>query len=214
MARKNFDVESEKNRLYEMCKYEREAEVRGYKLIGGIDEAGRGPFVGPVVAACVILKKDFFIPGLDDSKKISEQKREELYDEIIRQSVAYGIGMADYSIIDKINILNATRMAMMEAVNKMAIKPDYLLLDCMELKQMSIPQLSLVKGDSLSASIAAASILAKVTRDRLLREYAKLYPQYGFESNKGYGTREHIEALLKYGPCPIHRITFIKKYIA
>lgn len=214
MSKLKYDMKTEKVRLAKMFQYEAEAEMNGYSLIGGIDEAGRGPFVGPVVAACVVLEKDFFIPGLNDSKKISESKREKLYNEIINQALDYGIGISDNNLIDKINILNATKRAMIEAVNNMKIKPDFLLIDCMELKQLDLPQLSIVKGDCKSASIAAASILAKVTRDRMLRDYAKIYPQYGFEKNKGYGTRQHIEALLKYGPCPIHRMSFIKKYIA
>jgi ribonuclease HII len=214
MSKSNIDLDAEIERLTNMSIYEKAALEQGYDLIGGIDEAGRGPFVGPVVAACVILKKDAFIPGLNDSKQMSESKRERLYDEIIKQSVAYGIGQIDNKVIDEINILNATKKAMMEAVNTMAIRPDFLIIDYVKLTELSIPQLALVKGDCLSISVAAASILAKVTRDRMIRDSSKIYPEYGFESNKGYGTPQHREALMKYGPCPLHRRTFIKNYIA
>jgi len=208
--KKIFDYKSEKERLFSIYTYETEYMKKGYKLIGGADEAGRGPLVGPVSAACVILKNDFYIPGLDDSKKIPEKYREELYDVIIGQSISYGIAMIDNTIIDEINILNATKKAMCGAIEKMQVKPDFLLLDYIDLKILDIPQLPLVKGDSKSASIAAASVLAKVTRDRYMRKIDEEYPQYGFMKNKGYGTKQHYEALAKYGPCPLHRKTFIK----
>lgn len=210
---KRFDVDSEKERLKSMYVYEEEYKNKGFEFVGGTDEAGRGPFVGPVCAACVVLKEDFYIPGLNDSKKISEKYREELFDIICGQSVSYGIAMVDNLTIDEINILNATKKAMADAIELMEVRPDFLLTDFVQLNNVDIPQLPLVKGDSKSASIAAASVLAKVTRDRYMREADKLYPQYGFLKNKGYGTKQHIEALLEYGPCPLHRKTFIKKYI-
>lgn len=212
-SKKKFTLEEEKLRLEEMAEYERHFSNEGYEFIGGIDEAGRGPFVGPVVAACVILKKDAFIPGLNDSKKISETKRELLFDEIINQCVSFGIGQVDNKTIDEVNILNATKMAMRDAVNNMQVKPDFLLIDYVKFEKTTIPYLPIVKGDAKSVSIAAASILAKVTRDRQLRELSKEYPEYNFSKNKGYGTKEHIDALEQYGPCPLHRRTFIKKYI-
>ena len=213
MKKKVFDIETEKVRLEALYVYERECLKNGFKLIGGTDEAGRGPFVGPVSAACVILKEGFYIPGLDDSKKIKEAYREDLYEMILEQAVSYGIAMVDNNVIDEINILNATKRAMGEAIGKMQVKPYYLLTDYVELKDIDIPQLPLVKGDSKSASIAAASVLAKVTRDRFMKEVDVAYPMYGFESNKGYGTKQHIEALLAHGPCPLHRKSFIKKYL-
>lgn len=213
MGRRKLNLEEEKLRLEKMSVYEEHYFNEGYELVGGMDEAGRGPFVGPVVAACVILKKDAFIPGLNDSKKLSEKRREELYDEIIKQSISYGIGEVDNETIDEINILSATKMAMGRAVSAMDIKPDFLLIDYVKFEKTSIPYLPLVKGDSVSVSIAAASILAKVTRDRQLVSLDEEYPQYSFAKNKGYGTKAHIEALEKYGPCPLHRKTFIKKYI-
>ena len=213
IAKKTFDHNLEKERLQSIFQYEIDYMNKGYKLIGGADEAGRGPFVGPVSAACVILKNDFYIPGLDDSKKIPENYREELYDMIIEQSLSYGIAMVDNNVIDEINILNATKKAMCDAIYQMKIKPDFLLLDYIDLSLINIPQLPLVKGDSKSASIAAASVLAKVTRDRYMREVDEEYPQYGFLKNKGYGTKYHIDALKENGPCPLHRKSFIKKYI-
>jgi len=210
---KTFDIEEESKRLKELFIYEEEGFKSGYTRIGGVDEAGRGPFVGPVSAACVILKKDFYIPGLDDSKKISESYRDILYDMILDQAEAYGIAMADNNIIDEINILNATKQAMCNAIKQIDPQPDYLLTDYVKLSDLETPQLPLVKGDSKSASIAAASVLAKVTRDRYMKEVDSQYPQYGFLKNKGYGTKQHIEALLEHGPCPLHRRSFIKKYI-
>ena len=186
----------------------------GYKTIGGIDEAGRGPLVGPVVTACVILPDDSFIPRLNDSKKLSEKVREELYEQITREAIAYSVGMSDNLIIDEINILNATKKAMMEAYYNIPVKPDFVLTDAVKLEKLDVPSLPIIKGDAKSVSIAAASIIAKVTRDRMMREISELYPEYNFEKNKGYGTKEHIEALMKIGPCPLHRKTFIKNFIA
>lgn len=210
---KHLDPAAERIRLQEMYQYEVSCFQAGYRLVGGVDEAGRGPFVGPVSAACVILKQDFFLPGLNDSKKLSEPVREAMYEQILEQSVAYGVAMVDHQTIDEINILNATKLAMCQAISQLQPVPDYLLTDYVELPMLEIPQLPLIKGDSKSASIAAASVLAKVTRDRYMREAAEQYPEYGFLKNKGYGTKQHITALLEYGPCPIHRRSFIRKYL-
>lgn len=185
----------------------------GYNLVCGVDEAGRGPLAGPVYAAAVILKDDFFIEGINDSKKLSEKKREELYDVIIENAVAYSICAVDEKRIDDINILNATFEAMNGAVDSLKITPDFVLVDGNRIQNMTLPHMTLVKGDSKSASIAAASILAKVSRDRYICEKAKEYPEYGFEKHKGYGTAAHNEAILKYGPCEIHRKTFLKKLL-
>ena len=174
---------------------------------------GRGPFAGPVTAAAVILPKDQPILYLNDSKKLSEKKREELYDVILKQAVAVGIGMASPERIDEINILQATYEAMRMAIEELAIKPDILLNDAVTIPEVDIPQVPIIKGDAKSVSIAAASIVAKVTRDRLMREYDSVYPGYDFASNKGYGTKAHIEGLKRLGPSAIHRRSFIGKYI-
>ena len=197
----------------DMLQYEKEFLSQGKKLIAGIDEAGRGPLAGPVVAGAVVLPSGLIIEGVDDSKKLSEKKREKLYDEIEKKAVSFGIGIVSPAEIDEINILQATRKAMKEAVCALSVKPDILLIDAVHLPDITISQRSIIKGDAKSLSIAAASIMAKVTRDRLMVEYAKLYPEYGFESNKGYGSQEHIAALEKYGPCPIHRKSFIKNFV-
>ena len=178
--------------------------------ICGIDEAGRGPLAGPVAAAAVILPKDCEILYLNDSKKLSPKRREALYDEILEKAVAAGIGLAEASRIDEINILQATYEAMRLAVGKLGIVPEVLLNDAVTIPGLDLEQVPIIKGDARSVSIAAASILAKVTRDRLMTEYDSMYPQYGFAVHKGYGTAAHIEALKTYGPCPIHRNTFIK----
>ncbi len=201
-------LEAERVRLEKMRAYEHEYEHLGY--VCGIDEAGRGPFAGPVVAGAVILPKDCEILGLNDSKQISEKRREELYEEIIEKAVAAETGFASPARIDEINILQATYEAMREAVGKLPVIPQILLNDAVTIPGIEIPQVPIIKGDSKSLSIAAASIVAKVTRDRLMREYDKIMPEYGFASHKGYGSREHIEALRKYGPSPIHRKTFIR----
>lgn len=201
-------LEAEKERIYQMRQFERKYEHLGY--ICGIDEVGRGPFAGPVVAGAVILPSDCEILYINDSKKLSEKKREELYDEIMEKAVAASVGYASPARIDEINILQATYEAMREAVSKLPVKPQILLNDAVTIPGISIPQVPIIKGDAKSVSIAAASIVAKVTRDRLMREYDKIMPQYGFASNKGYGSQSHIEALRKYGPTPIHRKTFIK----
>ncbi len=198
----------ELERLDRMMLYERKYE--DYGLIAGIDEAGRGPLAGPVVAAAVILPKDHPILYVNDSKQLSEKKREALYDVILHDAVAWGTGMTSEKIIDEINILQATYRAMSEAFSKLSPKPGITLNDAVTVPQIPIRQVPIIKGDAKSASIAAASIIAKVTRDRLMMKYDELYPEYGFRSHKGYGSAEHIQALKKYGPCEIHRKTFIK----
>ena len=200
-------LEKEKERLKQMREFEREYEHLGY--ICGIDEVGRGPFAGPVVAGAVILPPDCEILYVYDSKQLSEKMREQLYDEIMEKAVSVAVGYASPQRIDEINILQATYEAMREAVSKLAVTPQILLNDAVTIPQITIPQVPIIKGDAKSISIAAASIVAKVTRDRLMREYDKIMPEYGFASNKGYGSKEHIEAIKKYGPTPIHRRSFI-----
>ncbi len=179
--------------------------------IAGVDEAGRGPLAGPVVAACCILPLDCMIDGINDSKKLSEPKREKLYCEITA-SAFFKVSVIPQEVIDEINILRATKRAMAECIENMPVKPELVLIDAVDVK-VSVPIKSIIKGDAQSYNIAAASIIAKVTRDRLMRDYDNLYPQYGFAKNKGYGTKEHIEALKKCGPCPLHRKSFIKNFI-
>ena len=204
----------EEQRLTKMLEIENSLKSEGYKLICGIDEAGRGPLCGPVVAAAVILKDGVLIEGVNDSKKLSEKKREELYDKIVKNALAIGIGISDVDIIDKANILNATKLAMADAVKNLKINPDYVLIDGNQsVLQILFPQKTIVKGDSTSLSIACASIIAKVTRDRLLIAYDEKYPMYGFKKHKGYGTKMHIEAIKKYGLTDIHRPSFCKKFI-
>lgn len=200
-------LEQEKERLKQMREFEREYEHLGY--ICGIDEVGRGPFAGPVVAGAVILPPDCEILYVNDSKQLSEKMREQLYDEIMEKAVSVAVGYASPQRIDEINILQATYEAMREAVSKLDVTPQILLNDAVTIPQITIPQVPIIKGDAKSISIAAASIVAKVTRDRLMREYDKIMPGYGFASNKGYGSKEHIEAIKKYGPTPIHRRSFI-----
>ena len=183
----------------------------GVQIICGVDEAGRGPLAGPVCAAAVILPPNAEIPGLNDSKKLSDKRRRELYPVIMEQAVAYGIGFADHKEIDEINILQATFLAMERAISQLSVKPELALIDGNREKDFGIPVKTVIHGDSLSASIAAASILAKVTRDDLMLKMAEEYPQYGFEIHKGYGTKAHYQALAEYGPSPIHRMTFLKK---
>jgi len=199
-------------RLKEMKKPEEELYNNGIKVIAGMDEAGRGPLAGPVVAAAVILPPDFNVPGVDDSKRLTEKKREALYEVITDQALSYSIGIVDNYIIDDINILRATRLAMKQAINRLKIKPEYILIDALTLKDIPIPQRGIIKGDSISISIAAASIIAKVTRDRMMKEFHKRFPQYALDRNKGYGTKEHLEGIASYGPCLLHRKSFIKKY--
>ena len=208
-ARKQMEaLEKEKQRIEAMKSFEHQYEHLGY--VCGIDEVGRGLFAGPVVAGAVILPKDCDILYINDSKKLSEKKREELYEEIMEKAVAVQVGYASPARIDEINILQATYEAMREAVSKLPVTPQILLNDAVTIPGITIPQVPIIKGDAKSVSIAAASIIAKVTRDRLMREYDKIMPEYGFASNKGYGSREHIEALRTYGATPIHRKSFIK----
>lgn len=184
----------------------------GYRLICGVDEAGRGPLAGPVCAAAVILPAHIELPGLNDSKKLTDQRRRDLFPMIKEAAVTYGIGFADHAEIDDINILQATYLAMERALAQLDETPDLALIDGNRAKDFGLPVQTIVKGDSLSASIAAASILAKVTRDDYMMEQAELYPEYGFDIHKGYGTKAHYAALEKYGPCPIHRHSFLKKF--
>ena len=211
-AKKRIEkLEQEKARIEALKKYEK--EYAGYGYICGIDEVGRGPLAGPVVAGAVILPEDCDILYINDSKKLSAKKREMLYDEIMEKAVAVGIGMVGPARIDEINILQATYEAMREAIRNLAVKPDILLNDAVTIPQVDIKQVPIIKGDAKSISIAAASIVAKVTRDRLLVEYDRIMPEYDFASNKGYGSAEHIAALKKYGPTPIHRASFIKNFV-
>lgn len=200
--------EKELRRTEEMKRYEK--EYAAYSCICGIDEVGRGPLAGPVVAGAVILPKDCSILYLNDSKKLSEKKREELYDKIMEAAVAVGIGYNSPARIDEINILQATYEAMREAVANLSVRPDLLLNDAVTIPKVDIKQVPIIKGDAKSISIAAASIVAKVTRDRLMVKYDEIYPEYGFASHKGYGTAMHRDAIKKYGPTPIHRKSFIK----
>ena len=195
-----------------MWQIEDEVSAEGYYAICGIDEAGRGPLAGPVCAAAVILPRDAEIPGLNDSKKLTDKKRRELYPVIMEKAIAYGIGFADEKEIDQINILQATFLAMERALQNLQVKPDFALIDGNRTKDFGLPVRTVVHGDSLSASIAAASVLAKVTRDDVMLQMAEAYPQYGFDVHKGYGTKVHYEALREHGPCPIHRMSFLKKF--
>ena len=205
-------LNKERERTYELSKYERENAQ--YGLLCGIDEVGRGPLAGPVYAAAVILDPNEEILYLNDSKKLSEKKREALYDVIMEKALAVGIGCSSPERIDEINILQATFEAMTKAVNSLKVKPGALLIDAVHIPQLEdYKQISIIKGDAKSVSIAAASIIAKVTRDRVMKEMALKYPQYAFESNKGYGTAAHIAALKEYGPCEIHRRSFIGNFV-
>ena len=204
-------LEEERKRIWKLQEYER--KYGQYTYICGIDEVGRGPLAGPVVAGAVILPKDCDILYINDSKKLTAAKREELYDEIMEKAVAAGIGMVSPQRIDEINILQATYEAMREAISKLEPAPDILLNDAVTIPEVTIPQVPIIKGDAKSISIGAASIVAKVTRDRLMVEYDKVLPQYGFASNKGYGSAEHIRALQEAGPSPIHRASFIKNFV-
>lgn len=195
-----------------MFEFEKKYTQEGYKLICGVDEAGRGPLAGPVCAAAVILPLGADIPGLNDSKKLSDKKRRELFPIICEKAIAYGIGLASHKEIDDINILQATYLAMERAITNLSVKPDFALIDGNRAKDFGIPLETIVGGDGRSASIAAASVLAKVTRDDIMLESATEYPGYGFEIHKGYGTKAHYAALEEKGPCEIHRITFLKKF--
>lgn len=203
--------EEEKQRLHAMKEFERKYDAFSY--ICGIDEVGRGPLAGPVVAGAVILPKDCEILYINDSKKLSAKMREELYDEICEKAVAYGVGCVSHERIDEINILNATYEAMKLAIDELKVKPDILLNDAVHIPGVDAKQISIIKGDARSVSIAAASIIAKVTRDRMMDVYDEMYPEYGFSSNKGYGSQMHIDAIKRIGPTPIHRKTFIKNFV-
>lgn len=212
-------LEKQKQRLAEMKLPEAALHEAGYEQIAGVDEVGRGPLAGPVVAAAVVLPEDFHILGIDDSKKLSEKKREEFYEVIKENAVAWGIGMADQQVIDEINILQATKQAMRDAIRQVCAKLaddgktlDYVLFDALTIDDVPIPQEGIVKGDAKVLAIAAASILAKVTRDRMMVEYAQQYPGYAFEKNKGYGTKAHYEGLRQQGMCEIHRRSFLRKF--
>ena len=209
--KKELALEKEKQRTEVMKTYEHRYEHLGY--LCGIDEVGRGPLAGPVVACAVILPKDCDILYLNDSKQLSAKKREELYEVIMEKAVSVGLGSASPARIDEINILQATYEAMREAISKLIVKPQLLLNDAVRIPGVEIPQVPIIKGDAKSISIAAASIVAKVTRDRLMVEYDKVMPEYGFASNKGYGAQAHIDALKKYGPSPIHRASFITHFV-
>ena len=196
-----------------MIEFEHKLHTEGKTYVAGVDEAGRGPLAGPVFAAAVIMNEEKYIPDIKDSKKLSEKKREEIYEYIVNNAVAYSVFSVDESEIDDINILNATYKAMNGAVSGLSITPDYVLIDGNSIKNMSLPHETVVKGDAKVACIAAASILAKVSRDRYIKEIGKQYPEYNFEKHKGYGTKEHTETILKYGPCKIHRRSFLKKIL-
>lgn len=213
-ARQRDVKRAQERKLQELMTFEHDLHKEGYRLIAGIDEVGRGPLAGPVVAAAVVLPDDFNIVGVNDSKKLSQKKREELYILIQEAAIDIGVGIVDQSVIDEINIYEATKLAMRYAIDDLTFGPEYLLIDAMKLP-VEIPQQSLIKGDARSVSIAAASIIAKVSRDRLMTEYAQVFPGYGFEKNAGYGTKEHLEGLEKLGITPIHRKTFapVKNYI-
>ena len=213
MGRKLDNIRKEEERLERINTYENEGYTKGYLYIGGIDEAGRGPRAGPVVASVVVFKPNTKIEGINDSKKLSEAKREELFDRIKEEALDYGIGIVNNEDIDKYNILNATYMAMKKALNCLKNTPDYLLIDAATIPGIDIHQKPIIKGDSKSISIAAASILAKVTRDNIMYQYDEIFPEYGFKSHKGYGTKEHYEAIEKYGITRIHRKSFLKNML-
>ena len=205
--------EEERLRQKKMWEIEKNLKEKGYTYIAGVDEAGRGPLAGPVYAAAVILPCGAELTGINDSKKLTPKKREELFRKITEIAVSYSIFSVDERVIDEINILNATHKAMNGAVDGLSQKPDYVIIDGNSIKGMELPHETIVKGDAKSISIAAASILAKVARDRYIDEMGKVYPEYGFENHKGYGTKAHTDAILKYGVCPIHRRTFLKKLL-
>lgn len=206
-------IKKKHERFMEMTLYEQKYHTLGYKYIAGIDEVGRGPLAGPVVAAAVILPEDFYLPGIDDSKKLSENLREQIFLEIQEKAEAIGIGIIENDEIDRINIFEAAKKAMLVAISQLEPKPDFLLIDAVKL-HTPYPFEAIIKGDSLSVSIAAASIIAKVTRDRMMKDYDEIYPQYGFAHNAGYGTKEHLEGIAEYGITPIHRKSFapVKDY--
>ncbi|MBI5379772.1 MAG: ribonuclease HII [Nitrospirae bacterium] len=198
----------ERRRLERLLAFEQALWQQGFRRVAGLDEAGRGPLAGPVVAAAVILSPESFLPGLDDSKRLSPQQRDRLEEAIRQEAVAFGVGIVEPPVIDRLNILQSTRLAMTEALAQITPPPDHLLLDALTLPACPLPQTPLIKGDQRSLSIAAASVIAKVTRDRLMAQCHAVYPQYRFHEHKGYPTPAHLEALRRYGPCPLHRKTF------
>lgn len=203
--------EKELQRLTELKQIEENLHLQGIEYICGIDEAGRGPLAGPVVVATAIMPKDSMIEGVNDSKKVSEKKRELLYEKITEEAIAWGVGIIDQKEIDRINILNATKEGLTQAIKALSVKPDRIIVDALNgIDTLGIPYTSIIKGDAKCYSIAAASIIAKVTRDRIMRQWDEIYPQYGFEKHKGYGTKAHIEAIREYGLCPLHRLSFTK----
>lgn len=201
-------TQRERERLDAMYVYERATVAAGHMLVAGVDEAGRGPLAGPVAVAAVILPQEAHLPRINDSKKLSAAVREELFTQIVAIAISYHVALIDAETIDRMNILQATRMGMYEAIAALTPAPDEVLVDAVELPKLSMPSQSIIKGDAKSVSIAAASILAKVTRDHLMEQYDTEYPHYGFAKHKGYGTQEHIDAIRKYGVCPIHRKSF------
>lgn len=206
--------EQEIERLNKLKEFERNLYSTGIKNIVGIDEAGRGPLAGRVVVGAVIMKPESFIEGVNDSKKISEKKREKLYERITEEAIAWSVGIVDQKEIDEINILNATKKALKMAIMNLQVKPERIVVDALEhIDTCGIPYTSIIKGDAKVYSISAASIIAKVTRDRMMREYDEIYPEYGFAGHKGYGTAKHIQALKEFGPCALHRRSFIKNFI-
>ena len=206
--------EKEEERLKLLKEIEENLYEQGCNSICGIDEAGRGPIAGPVVVAAVIMPRDSMIEGVNDSKKVSEKKREALYEQILQEAISYGIGIIDQKEIDNINILNATKKGLTTAVQALTVRPDRIIVDALEhIDTCHIPYTSIIKGDAKCYSIAAASIIAKVTRDRIMRQWDEIYPQYGFAKHKGYGTKAHIEAIKEYGLTPIHRLSFVKNII-
>ena len=205
--------EKEQERLERLKEIENDLYLKGATKICGIDEAGRGPLAGPVVVAAVILPKDSMIEGVNDSKKVSEKKREKLYEEITSSAITWGVGIIDQKEIDDLNILNATKKGLTAAVAGLTERPDIILVDALTgIDTLGIPYQSIIKGDAKSYSIAAASIIAKVTRDRIMRQWDEIYPEYGFEKHKGYGTKAHIEVIKNNGICPIHRKSFVKNF--
>ncbi len=203
--------EKEEQRLKELKKIEEEIYNTGVEKICGIDEAGRGPLAGPVVVAAVIMPRDSFIEGVNDSKKVSEKKRETLYEKIINEAIAWGVGIIEQKEIDEINILNATKKGLTMAIKELKVKPDRIIVDALDrIDTLGIPYTPIIKGDAKCYSIAAASIIAKVTRDRIMRQWDEIYPMYGFEKHKGYGTAMHMQAIREYGLCPLHRRSFTK----
>ena len=206
--------EKELERLTKLKEIEKDLHSKGFKNICGIDEAGRGPLAGPVVVAGVIMPKDSMIEGVNDSKKVSEKKREKLYDKILEEAISYSVAVIGQDVIDDINILNATKMGLTKVVEEQEVKPDLIIVDALNhIDTKGIPYDSIIKGDAKCYSISAASIIAKVTRDRIMRQWDEIYPQYGFSKHKGYGTKMHIEAIKEYGLCPIHRKSFTKHFV-